>query len=143
MNLTIQIPDRLQAEFEQRARERYGEAGSVRAPQEAIALWLETVTKPDDLKAECALNNQVHQDIFAIGIRLKTPGGQFHAGTEEPVELDTGYGGDVLLPWEMYVDLELYGWECPKEHWSVGLSVPGEKFKIPERDQWPTSPSPS
>ncbi len=71
------------------------------------------------------------QNIFAIGIRLKTPGGQFHAQTEEPVELDTGYGGDVLLPWEMYVDLELYGWECPKEHWSVGLSVSGEKFEMP------------
>jgi len=31
----------------------------------------------------------------------------------------------------MYVDLELYGWECPKEHWSVGLSVSGEKFEMP------------
>jgi hypothetical protein len=32
------------------------------------------------------------QDIFAIGVHLKTPGGHFHADTEEPVELDTGYG---------------------------------------------------
>ena len=63
MNLTIQIPDRLQAEFEQRARERYGEAGPARALQEAIALWLETVTKPDDLKAERALNNQVYRGL--------------------------------------------------------------------------------
>jgi hypothetical protein len=63
MNLTIQIPDRLQAEFEQRARERYGEAGPARALQEAIALWLETVTKPDDLKAERALNNQVYREL--------------------------------------------------------------------------------
>ena len=71
------------------------------------------------------------EDIFAISIRLKTPGGQFHADAEEPVELDTGYGGDVLVPWEMYVGLELYGWEYPQEHWSVGISVSGEEFEMP------------
>ena len=71
------------------------------------------------------------EDIFAIGVRLQTPGGQFHADTEELVELDTGYGGDVLVPWEMYVDLELYGWEYPEEQWSVGISVSGEEFEMP------------
>jgi hypothetical protein len=58
MNVTIQIPDHLRAEFEQRARERYGQAGPARALQEAIALWLETVAERDGLKAERALNNQ-------------------------------------------------------------------------------------
>jgi hypothetical protein len=55
------------------------------------------------------------QDIFAIGVRLEAPNGRFHSDTEELVELDTGYGGDVLVPWGMYVDLELYGWEYPEE----------------------------
>ena len=63
MNVTIQIPDHLQAEFEQRARERYGEAGPTRALQEAIALWLETVAQRDGLKAERALNNQVYRRL--------------------------------------------------------------------------------
>jgi hypothetical protein len=63
MNVTIQIPDYLQAEFEQRARERYGEVGPARALQEAIALWLETVAERDGLKAERALNNQVYRRL--------------------------------------------------------------------------------
>jgi len=63
MNVTIQIPDHLQAEFEQRARERYGDAGPARALQEAIALWLETVAERDGLKAERALNNQVYRRL--------------------------------------------------------------------------------
>ena len=71
------------------------------------------------------------EDVFAIGALLRTPGGQFHADAEELVELDTGYGGDVLVPWEMYVDLELYGWEYPEDQWSVGISVSGEEFEVP------------
>ncbi|OGO42512.1 MAG: hypothetical protein A2Z04_01665 [Chloroflexi bacterium RBG_16_57_9] len=71
------------------------------------------------------------EDVFTIGIRLKTLGGQFHVDDEEPVELDTGYGGDLLVPWEMYTALELYGWEYPEEHWSVGISVSGERFEMP------------
>jgi len=63
MNVTIKIPDYLHTEFEQRARERYGEAGPTRALQEAIALWLEAVTERDGLKAERALNNQAYRRL--------------------------------------------------------------------------------
>lgn len=63
MNVTIQIPGHLHAEFEQRARERYGEVGPVRALQEAIALWLEAVAESDDLKVERALNNQAYRRL--------------------------------------------------------------------------------
>jgi len=63
MNVTIQIPDYLHTEFEQRARERYGEAGPTRALQEAIALWLEAVTERDGLKAERSLNNQAYRRL--------------------------------------------------------------------------------
>jgi hypothetical protein len=61
MNVTIQIPDRLQTEFEQRAREQYGEAGPARALQEAIALWLKTAAEQDGLSTQRALNNQAYR----------------------------------------------------------------------------------
>lgn len=58
-------------------------------------------------------------------------GGKFHADTEELVELDTGYGGEVLVPWATYLALELYGWEFPEEQWSIGITVSGQKFEMP------------
>lgn len=63
MDVAIRIPDHLHAEFEQRARERYGEEGPVKALQEAIALWLETVGEQDGLKAERALNNEAYRRL--------------------------------------------------------------------------------
>lgn len=65
MNVTVQIPEHLHAEFEQRAREQYGETGPARALQEAIALWLETVRERDGLKAERALNNLAYRRLKA------------------------------------------------------------------------------
>nr|HID14557.1 hypothetical protein [Anaerolineae bacterium] len=63
MNVTVELPEDLHAEFEQRARERYGETGPVRALQEAIALWLATVAERDSLKAERALNNLAYRRL--------------------------------------------------------------------------------
>jgi hypothetical protein len=71
------------------------------------------------------------EDIFAIGARLKTPGGYSLIDTEQLIELDSGYSGELLVPWKMYVDLELYGWEYPEEEWSLGISVSGEHFEMP------------
>lgn len=71
------------------------------------------------------------EDIFAIGVRLKTPNGYSLTDTEQLVELDSGYSGELLVPWKMYVDLELYGWEYPEEEWSLGISVSGEYFEMP------------
>ncbi|OGO42511.1 MAG: hypothetical protein A2Z04_01660 [Chloroflexi bacterium RBG_16_57_9] len=65
MNVTIQIPDYLNAEFEQRARERYGEAGPARALQEAIALWLEAMAESDGVETERALNNLAYHRLKA------------------------------------------------------------------------------
>jgi len=41
------------------------------------------------------------EDAFVIGVQLRTIDGQFHAETEELVEVDTGYAGDVLVPWNL------------------------------------------
>jgi len=70
------------------------------------------------------------EDAFVIGVQLRTIDGQFHAETEELVEVDTGYAGDVLVPWNLYIDLELYGWELDEELWSVGISISGEVFPL-------------
>jgi hypothetical protein len=71
------------------------------------------------------------EDRFAIGVRLKTLNGYSLAETEQLVELDSGYTGELLVPWNMYVDLELYVWESPEEEWSLGISVSNEYFEMP------------
>jgi hypothetical protein len=70
-------------------------------------------------------------DVFAMGVQLQAPDGRVHSPNEELVELDTGYTGEVLAPWRLYVALELYGWEVAEELWSEGISVTGETFPMP------------
>lgn len=63
MNIAVQIPDQLHEQFARHARERYGENGSEKALQEAIALWLESAAPSDDLRSERALNNKVYRQL--------------------------------------------------------------------------------
>ncbi|MBI4673453.1 MAG: hypothetical protein HY741_17510 [Chloroflexi bacterium] len=43
---------------------------------------------------------------FLIGIRLITPDGSTHPQDEELVALDTGYDGDVLIPYDLFLSLK-------------------------------------
>lgn len=70
-------------------------------------------------------------DVFTIGVQFQALGGAVHADVEEMVELDTGYAGEVLVPWHLYIGLDLYRWELEEELWSVGVSVTGENFTMP------------
>ena len=45
------------------------------------------------------------------------------------VQLDTGYDGELLLPYKLYQGLALYQWEYPEEYWAVGKTVSGEMAK--------------
>jgi len=49
-----------------------------------------------------------------------------HSESEELVQLDTGYDGELLLPYKLYQGLALYQWEYPEEYWAVGKTVSGE-----------------
>jgi len=68
---------------------------------------------------------------FLIGVQLKTPGGRVHSPAEDLIELDTGYEGEVLVPYGLYVKMELYGWEYPEIFWTVGRTVSGQVFRMP------------
>lgn len=70
------------------------------------------------------------EDLFAIGIQIRTFAGMVHSESEELVQLDTGYDGELLLPYKLYQDLALYQWEYPEEYWSVGKTVSGEILEL-------------
>jgi len=57
--LSLEIPARLQQEFEQRAEQRYGQNGTSQAILEAIELWL-AQSRETIAEAEEALNNDAY-----------------------------------------------------------------------------------
>ena len=70
------------------------------------------------------------EDFFAIGIQIGTFAGMIHSENEELVQLDTGYDGELLLPYKLYQDLAFYRWEYPEEYWPVGKTVSGEIIEL-------------
>jgi len=70
------------------------------------------------------------EDLFAIGIQIRTFAGMVHSQGEELVQLHTGYDGELLLSYELYQDLPLYKWEYPEEYWPVGKTVSGEIIEL-------------
>lgn len=57
--LTLEVPPQLQQEFEQRAKQRYGQKGLPQALTEAIELWL-TQSEEAIAEAERILNNAAY-----------------------------------------------------------------------------------
>ena len=70
------------------------------------------------------------EDFFAIGIQIGTFAGMIHSENEELVQLDTGYDGELLLPYKLYQDLAFYRWEYPEEYWPIGKTVSGEIIEL-------------
>ena len=70
------------------------------------------------------------EDFFAIGIQIRNFAGIVHSESEELVQLDTGYDGELLLPYKLYQGLTLYQWEYPEEYWPVGKTVSGEIIEL-------------
>ncbi len=44
--------------------------------------------------------------------------------------VDTGFDGELLLPWKTYETLELFKCEIPRKYWSIGVSVTGEEVYL-------------
>lgn len=53
---------------------------------------------------------------------------------ELPVPIDTGYDGEVLIPFELYAELGLFKWERPEEDWGIGETVSKETLVLPAAD---------
>ncbi len=70
-------------------------------------------------------------DRFAFRLQLVTLDGRPHASSPELVDLDTGYDGEVLVPYALYVSSGLSDWELPQAQWSTGLTVSGESLVLP------------
>ncbi|MBI3761318.1 MAG: hypothetical protein HY260_05575 [Chloroflexi bacterium] len=47
------------------------------------------------------------------------------------INLDTGYDGEVLVPYDLYISSGLKDWEFPQAHWSTGLTASGEPLVMP------------
>jgi hypothetical protein len=73
------------------------------------------------------------EDGYAIVIQLKDPAGQ-PITDEILVELDTGYSGDLLVPWAVYLEAELFGWELPEAEWKLGVMLSGQWVDMPQSE---------
>jgi hypothetical protein len=73
------------------------------------------------------------EDGYAIQIRLQDPAGK-PITDEILVELDTGYSGDLLVPWEVYMTAELFGWELPESEWKLGIMLSGQWVDMPQSE---------
>jgi len=67
---------------------------------------------------------------YVLGIRVQSPEGWWHSPEEELVPLDTGYDGELLVPWQLYEELRLYRWEYPQRFWAQGHTVSGETIQL-------------
>ena len=67
---------------------------------------------------------------YVLGIRVQSPEGGWHSPDEELVQLDTGYDGELLVPWQLYDELRLYRWEYPQRFWAQGHTVSGATIQL-------------
>ncbi len=52
-------------------------------------------------------------DYLVIGIQVKNLAGQWHSNREELVPIDTGYNGQLLVPYSLFETLNLHCWCLP------------------------------
>lgn len=65
-------------------------------------------------------------DRLAIGIQLRNLAGQFHQEAEELIQLDTGYSGEILVPFDRFVSLSLHRWSISYRDSPQGSTVTGQ-----------------
>ena len=44
--------------------------------------------------------------------------------------LDTGYDGEILVPYVIYNELKLHRYELPRNLWSIGETISGERVSL-------------
>jgi predicted aspartyl protease len=73
-------------------------------------------------------------DRLAIGIQLRNLSGQSHHETEELIQLDTGYSGDILIPFDLFVSLNLHLWSLSHQVSSQGSTITGQIIQFTEAE---------
>ena len=73
-------------------------------------------------------------DRLALGIQLRNLAGQLHSETEELTQIDTGYSGDLLVPFPLFVHLNLHLWSLPHQVSPQGTTVTGEIIQFIEAE---------
>lgn len=73
-------------------------------------------------------------DRLAIGIQLRNLAGQLHQEAEELIQLDTGYSGDILIPFALFVRLNLHLWSISHQASPQGTTVTGQVIHFIEAE---------
>ncbi len=73
-------------------------------------------------------------DRLTIGIQLRNLLGQSHQETEELIQLDTGYSGDILIPFDLFVSLNLHLWSLSHQASSHGSTITGQIIQFVEAE---------
>jgi hypothetical protein len=73
-------------------------------------------------------------DRVAIGIQLRNLLGQSHHETEDLIQLDTGYSGDILIPFDLFVRLKFHLWSLSHQVSSQGSTIIGQIIQFIEAE---------
>ena len=71
-------------------------------------------------------------DRLALGIRLRSLGGEWHSAAEELVQLDTGYSEALLAPYRLFEVLNLQRRRLPAPSAPIGSIVTGQVLRFME-----------
>jgi predicted aspartyl protease len=71
-------------------------------------------------------------DRLGIGIQVRNLAGQEHHQTEEPIQIDTGYSEELLIPQVLFEALNLARWQLPDSIAAQGTTITGQIIKFDE-----------
>jgi len=69
-------------------------------------------------------------DRLVMGVLVKTFDGLMHTEDKDLIQLDTGYSGEVLLPYDLYLQMEFRRWQYPREWWPAGTTASGQRLEL-------------
>ncbi len=69
-------------------------------------------------------------DRLGFGIRVRNLIGEFNAPDETFVQIDTGYAGEILIPFDLFQQLRLHLWAF--EQTFTGSTISGQKLNLIE-----------
>ncbi len=71
-------------------------------------------------------------DYLVIGIQVRNLAGQLHHSEGELVSIDTGYSGELLIPYSLFETLRLRNWRLPRLNSPRAETVTGQVIQLIE-----------
>lgn len=71
-------------------------------------------------------------DYLVIGIQVRNLAGQLHQPEGELVPIDTGYNGELLIPYSLFETLHLRNWRLPRLKSTLAETVTGQVIQLIE-----------